>query len=74
MHTPPRPEEEFEISHVAGRAILHRGKHRHGANPIAGGQRYNLILWCNSSHFERSHDPNLCPPWCGNASPPGESA
>lgn len=70
QHTPPRPEEEFEISHVPGRAILHRGKHRHGANPIESGQRYNLILWCNSSRFGRSHDPNVCPAWCGNASAP----
>ena len=39
QQTLPRPEEEFEIAHVPGRAILHRGKHRHGANPILGGQR-----------------------------------
>lgn len=65
QETAPRPEEEFEIEHVPGRAILHRGKHRHGANPILDGQRYNLILWCNSSRFARGHDPSPCPAWCG---------
>ena len=67
QQTEPRPPEEFEISHVPGRAILHRGKHRHGANPILGGQRSNLILWCNSSRFDRRHDRTRCAPWCGNA-------
>jgi hypothetical protein len=65
QETAPRPEEEFESCHVPGRAILHRGKHRHGANPIEGGHRYNLILWCNSTAFDRRHDPRRCPDWCG---------
>jgi hypothetical protein len=71
QETPPLPEEEFEIAHVAGRAILHRGKHRHGANPIEGGERHNLILWCNSSRFERAHDETRCPAWCGGPGPKG---
>jgi hypothetical protein len=61
-----RDEEVFDIEHVLGRAILHRGKHRHGANPIRAGRRCNLILWCNSSRFERGHDQTRCPAWCGN--------
>jgi hypothetical protein len=64
-----RAEEEFEIDHVPGRAILHRGKHRHGANPILSGRRCNLIVWCNSSHFGRSFDTTRCPDWCGNRPP-----
>lgn len=71
QQTPPRPEEEFEIGHVPGRAILHRGKHRHGANPILSGQRSNLILWCNSSRFARRQDRDRCQPWCGNRSAVG---
>jgi hypothetical protein len=65
QQTEPRPEEEFDIAHVPGRAILHRGKHRHGANPIQSGERYNLIVWCNSSRFAQEHDETRCPPWCG---------
>ena len=33
QETAPKPEEEFEIAHLPGQAILHRGKHRHGAQP-----------------------------------------
>jgi hypothetical protein len=60
-----RPEEEFEIAHTAGQAILHRGKHRHGANPIVSGERYNLILWCNSSRYDQQPEGDGCPAWCG---------
>ncbi len=65
QQTPWSAEEDFAIEHVPGRAILHRGKHRHGAQPITGGQRYNLILWCNSSRFAREHDETRCADWCG---------
>jgi hypothetical protein len=65
QQTEPLPGESFEITHTAGRAVLHRGRHRHGANPITGGERHNLILWCRSSRFEREHDETRCPAWCG---------
>jgi hypothetical protein len=65
QETAPLPGEDYEIVHTAGRAVLHRGKHRHGANPITGGERYNLILWCNSSAFARTHHEASCPAWCG---------
>jgi hypothetical protein len=71
QETAPKPAEEFEIAHLPGQAILHRGKHRHGANPISGGERFNLILWCYSSKFERSHDNTRCPAWCGGPGPKG---
>jgi ankyrin repeat protein len=29
-----------------GKAILHFGKHIHGANKITSGERVNLIIWC----------------------------
>lgn len=62
--TSARPEEEFEISQVMGRAILHRGKHRHGARPVTAGERHNLILWCNSSQYAQSFRGEACPSWC----------
>lgn len=65
QQTMARPEEEFEISQVMGRAILHRGKHRHGAKPVIEGERHNLILWCNSSRFGQSFNSAVCPSWCG---------
>ncbi len=39
-------QEVLEYSHVPGHAILHAGRHRHGAKAITSGQRTNLILWC----------------------------
>ena len=42
------PHEIFTYQHKRGRALLHRGHHRHGANAISGGERVNLILWCRA--------------------------
>jgi hypothetical protein len=58
-------EEDFQIAHVPGRAILHRGRHRHGAHPITGGERYNLILWCTSSSYDGRYEKEHVPGWCG---------
>jgi hypothetical protein len=65
QQTQPLPGEDFAITHAPGQAVLHRGKHRHGANPITGGERYNLILWCNSSRYDAQPEGDRCPPWCG---------
>lgn len=65
QQTPPLPSEKFDIDHMPGRAILHRGKHRHGARSITSGQRTNLILWCNSSSYDEQQDLQSCQPWCG---------
>merc|ERR1712137_221140 len=46
LKDPSTHSEEFEFHHQPGKAILHIGKHRHGANPIHSGERYNLIVWC----------------------------
>lgn len=61
-----RPEEVLEYSHVPGRAILHAGRHRHGAKAITSGQRTNLILWCRSSEFRelKKYQSDLSS-WCG---------
>lgn len=31
--------------HRIGRAIIHLGSHRHGADDIISGERYSLIMW-----------------------------
>src|SRR6266545_6233735 len=69
QQTETLPSEEFQIVHVPGRAILHRGRHRHGAHPILGGERYNLILWCNSSRYDGRHDKTHDPAFCGRPEP-----
>jgi hypothetical protein len=47
--TPVQPGESLEIEHTVGTAILHAGRHRHRVDPIRGGRRRNLIVWCRSS-------------------------
>ena len=42
-------------SHVPGRALLHLGRRRHGADTIASGRRVNLIMW------------NYCKEWRASA-------
>uniref|UniRef100_A0A7S4FD79 Fe2OG dioxygenase domain-containing protein n=1 Tax=Chrysotila carterae TaxID=13221 RepID=A0A7S4FD79_CHRCT len=32
-------------SHRVGRAVMHLGTHRHGADNIISGERYSLIMW-----------------------------
>ncbi|XP_031499566.1 2-oxoglutarate and iron-dependent oxygenase domain-containing protein CP2-like [Nymphaea colorata] len=51
VNSDTHPEEIFDYSHVPGQAILHRGRHRHGARPTTSGNRINLLLWCRSSVF-----------------------
>ncbi len=46
----------FRHQHVKGRAIMHVGHHRHGADDIVTGERYNLILWNKSSTFRASKE------------------
>ena len=44
----------YRHRHVLGRAIMHLGSHRHGADDIISGERYNLIMWNKSSTFRTS--------------------
>ena len=39
------------VSHSKGRAILHLGRHRHGADNIESGERINLIVWARNSAY-----------------------
>lgn len=70
QQTESLPGESFSVDHVPGRAILHRGNHRHGANPIASGRRLNLIIWCYSSTFARRQEKEHRKEWCGYPAPP----
>ncbi|XP_078153521.1 2-oxoglutarate and iron-dependent oxygenase domain-containing protein CP2-like isoform X2 [Carex rostrata] len=60
------PEEIFDYSHIPGQAVLHRGRHRHGARAITAGHRINLLLWCRSSTFRelKKYQKDFSA-WCG---------
>ncbi|MQM13495.1 hypothetical protein Taro_046419 [Colocasia esculenta] len=59
-------KEVLDYSHVPGQAVLHRGRHRHGARATTSGHRINLLLWCRSSVFRemRKYQRDFCS-WCG---------
>mmetsp|Transcript_63922 Transcript_63922/g.205958 ORF Transcript_63922/g.205958 Transcript_63922/m.205958 type:complete len:524 (+) Transcript_63922:262-1833(+) len=40
--------------HQKGRAVIHLGRHRHGADNIASGERVNFILWSTSGAYRAS--------------------
>ncbi|RZC74839.1 hypothetical protein C5167_050322 [Papaver somniferum] len=66
VNTESQPEESFDYSHVAGQAVLHRGRHRHGARATRSGHRINLLLWCRSSAFRelKKYQKDFSA-WCG---------
>ncbi|MCK6507316.1 hypothetical protein L6R53_28750 [Myxococcota bacterium] len=69
LDTWARPEEQVTVAHQPGMALLHAGKHRHGALPLPRGRRRNLVLWCRSAAWRQREqallDEGRCPPWCG---------
>ncbi|GAV65741.1 2OG-FeII_Oxy domain-containing protein [Cephalotus follicularis] len=66
VNSETQPEETLDYSHVPGRAVLHRGRHRHGARATTSGRRVNLILWCRSSIFrELKKYQKDYSNWCG---------
>lgn len=56
LEDPSTHDEDFEFNHKPGLACLHFGKHRHGANSITSGERYNLILWMRHKNMHDSCD------------------
>jgi len=44
----------FQYQHVVGRAVVHLGTRRHGADDISEGTRRNLIVWNHNHHYRRS--------------------
>ena len=57
-------EDRFHWAHQPGVGLLHAGKHRHGALSTVTGRRRNLILWCRSTSYRDTHNPEICPEWC----------
>lgn len=55
--------DRFVYAHQPGVALLHAGKHRHGALEITQGERINLIVWCRSASTP-DDEAEGCPPWC----------
>ncbi|CAE7564771.1 ICU11 [Symbiodinium sp. CCMP2592] len=45
---------QYTYSHEKGRAVLHLGRQRHGADDIASGERVNFILWSVSEKYRSS--------------------
>lgn len=66
VNSETQSEEILDYSHVPGQAVLHRGRHRHGARPTTSGHRINLLLWCRSSCFRelRKYQKDFSG-WCG---------
>jgi hypothetical protein len=62
--TPVRAEEEVEIEHAPGVAVLHAGRHRHRVERIRSGRRRNLIVWSRSSALRAGPRALECAPWC----------
>ena len=62
----PTVKEDITYSHTPGVALLHRGKHRHGAHRLTSGERHNLILWCRGDPTCSSEGCTGmgCQPWC----------
>mmetsp|Transcript_3547 Transcript_3547/g.8412 ORF Transcript_3547/g.8412 Transcript_3547/m.8412 type:complete len:348 (+) Transcript_3547:882-1925(+) len=40
--------------HMKGRAVIHLGRHRHGADNIAAGERVNFLLWSLNAKYRTS--------------------
>ena len=49
---PDHRKHTHTYRHAVGRAILHLGSHRHGADDIVSGERYNLIVWSHGPFRE----------------------
>ncbi|KAK2981985.1 hypothetical protein RJ640_007577 [Escallonia rubra] len=66
VNTETQSEEILDYTHIPGRAVIHRGRHRHGARATTSGHRINLLLWCRSSVFrELKKYQKDFPNWCG---------
>ncbi|KAE9600244.1 putative procollagen-lysine 5-dioxygenase [Lupinus albus] len=69
VNTDTQSEEIFDYSHAPGKAVLHCGRHRHGARATTSGHRVNLLLWCRSSVFrEMKRYQKDFPSWCDECS------
>jgi hypothetical protein len=54
MGEPDHRHLSLRYEHVPGRAVVHLGRRRHGADDIEGGRRLNLIMWNYSPDYRNS--------------------
>jgi len=57
MGQPDHRKLTHVYSHELGRAVMHLGSRRHGADDIETGTRVNLIVWSHNSEW-RAENPN----------------
>lgn len=60
MGQPNHRQWTHEYQHQVGRAVLHLGSRRHGAEDIESGTRLNLIVWSHNHAFRQSPDYLRC--------------
>mmetsp|Transcript_13611 Transcript_13611/g.27501 ORF Transcript_13611/g.27501 Transcript_13611/m.27501 type:complete len:320 (-) Transcript_13611:79-1038(-) len=53
--TPAHRQLTHTYSHELGRAVIHLGSRRHGADDIASGRRLNLIVWSHNARWRLDH-------------------
>lgn len=51
---PDHRQVSHTYHHKVGRAVVHLGSRRHGAEDIVSGTRMNWILWSHNSHYRNS--------------------
>ena len=54
MRRKTRHRFAFQYEHVKGRAVVHLGSKRHGADDISSGTRRNLIIWNHNRNWRAS--------------------
>jgi len=47
------PHCVIHYKHRPGMAVLHRGAQVHGVQPLAGGERLNLVIWCRKRPYPK---------------------
>ncbi len=55
-------QQQYQHEHTIGHAVMHLGRHRHGADEIMEGERINLIIWARSSSFRAAAAYQHVPP------------
>lgn len=51
---PDHRQESKRYAHTRGRAVMHLGRRRHGADDITEGHRLNLVMWNYNDAFRES--------------------
>lgn len=62
MGAPNHRKLQYQYQHLAGRALVHLGAQRHGADDIQTGERNNLIIWSRCLIQAALSAPTLPPP------------